>query len=37
MRGKTSKIRFNLRGCAVMHVEVPEKVEKAVFTTVVAL
>ena len=35
--GNTSQIRFNIRGCSVMHVEVPEKVEKAVFTAVVAL
>ena len=35
--GNTSQIRFNLQGCAVMHVEVPEKVEKAVFTTVEVL
>ena len=35
--GNTSQIRFNLRGCAVMHVGVPEKVEKAVFTAVEAL
>ena len=35
--GNTSQIRFNLRGCAVMHVELPEKVEKALFTAVVAL
>ena len=30
--GNTSQIRFNLLGCAVMHAEVPEKVEKVVFT-----